>query len=137
MTTMRIASFGPMERVVRPFVAPRVLALDRVPPPPKPDPDTPEIVHARWGGEGNASFNVRGSPAPPPDPEPDPEPDPSVVIDFEEVAREEELIRVENPADAAQYVMVADILNITFRPPAALKRPPEELWRYVLHKPEP
>ena len=38
-----------------------------------------------------------------------------VVLDFDEIDREEETIRVENPDDAEQYVMVKRTLRILFQ----------------------
>lgn len=99
--------FAPMEGITRPSAAERVLqkALARV----KPDDDGE--ADFRFGKAAN--FNPPTQPTRPsttvnwPDDEETTDPGPEfVLIDYDEVARDEEEIRVENPDDSEQYVMV-------------------------------
>lgn len=144
MATVRIESFADLKRLIGPFAPPRVLPLDRIPPPRRPDELEENVVHARWGGEGASSFTgdrdgdgfhvrVTFGGRPPP---PDPDPEPSVLV-FEEVSREEtEPIRVENPENTENWVAVRDIKSWTCLPAPELQRPADETWQFVFHPPE-
>lgn len=132
MATYRIASFGPMERLVRPFVPARpVLALERIPAAVAP---AAEEAVAEWGGNTGASFagdqNGDGFTVTPPAEEDDP--DQGKILRFQEVGtREVTRVRIENPDNAAQWVEFDDPLTVTFRPPPELQRPPDEFWQLV------
>lgn len=95
-------------------IAERRLAkrLSRIP------PENEDLAaNVRWGGPGDM-----GQPIPwtyyswPRDqPEPDDEPEPQeLTINYNEVSRETDEVRVENPDDKEIYVMVERIKSITF-----------------------
>lgn len=139
MRTFHLASFAPMERLVRPFVPARpVLALERTPP--APVPPVVEEVEVEWGGPTKADFTGQSSGdgfkvEPPLDEE---NPEEGAVIDFEEIEgeRKEEQYRIDIQGQDGAFFMVADIVSMVFKPPPELKRPPDERWRLVLHRPK-
>lgn len=94
-------------------------------PPIPPEPEDEEAF-ARWGGTENidpddqsagaqAIINNYRFPAPNNDDEDDKEDDPQVTYTYTEVNRKTETVRVENPDDSDQYVMVERITEITFK----------------------
>jgi hypothetical protein len=111
------------------------LNLDRTPPPP---PKKEPIAHIRWGGKTGVSFTadvtnsitvVNPSDIPPVE----------GVLDFVEVERTEDVVRIFNPDDNTQWVDVARARTVTKRPPAqllkALNQPVTQLWRDVYNPP--
>lgn len=114
----RVATFAPLEKITRQSAAETILqrALARVP------PEGDGEAHFRFGRA--AKFDQTPQQSGPsirveyPDENQQPADDPSndiVVLDFDEIDREEEEIRVENPDDAEQYVMVKRVTRILFQ----------------------
>lgn len=130
MPTYRVATFAPMERLIRPFVPVRpVLAADR-----RSAPVVPPVEEAivEWGAETSPEFSGRrsGDGFKVEVPSGDDPPDLNTIIIFQEVGtREVVRVRVENPDNAEQWVEFDDPLTVTFRPPPELKRPGDELWQ--------
>lgn len=139
------------QRIVRPAVAIESHLKDRSPGPVEIPEQVSEI---RWGKASSFQWSVT---APPPlsegtgvrfDPdrdedEDDPAPT-SRTLEFDETARSVENIRVENPSDSEQYVIVQRINDITFRGPADFTGAlvqlrdgtiSELLFKYILHHP--
>lgn len=106
-----------IERIVRPFQAsplPPILRVesDAV------DPADLEIVEQHWGASGTDPRNYLSSiiwPPPPPPPPPPPGEPPTEI--FTEIFRVTDTVRVENPDDSEQYVMVKRISQIVFSGP--------------------
>jgi len=132
--------FAGRDRVLQRYVNSR--------PPENPDAE----ANIRWGGKSTWQF-VSGGGFQPHDiivnlPESDPdtpeEAPEEITLDFDEVTREETEVRVENPDDADQYVIVKNVDVIVFKGPDL--RPPELIgregrqqeiyYRYTLHTPE-
>jgi hypothetical protein len=111
-----------LERVVRPFESPRILALRARRKAREEDQSDDSLI--RWGRpseygtatqtkeESRGGFSVvNSSPSKTPQ---DPNKAPKV---YTEVSRTTETVRVTNPSDANQYVDVARITSILFRGP--------------------
>lgn len=64
-----------------------------------PDPRTQPSISVTWPDDGNQ----------------DDEPKEIHIIEYDEVSRQTETIRVENPDDSEQYVMVKNVLRIIFQ----------------------
>lgn len=104
---------GGIEWAIRPFqqaegVLARIVAQ-------RPPVDEDAEANLRWGKESDFDEPVRGGligttvtityPDFPPD-DPEDVPPETQVLEFEEISRESETVRVENPDDEDQYVMV-------------------------------
>jgi hypothetical protein len=116
--------FG-MERVVRPFQMMEVQPTVDNTKPQRPMPGEDAEAFAKWGGTSRfisqpqnpiETFGYGGFTATWPDPPPrEPEePDPPEVT-YTEVSRQEHEIRVENPEDKEQYIMVKKIKTIKMK----------------------
>ena len=138
--------------VVRQTVVIESFLKDRNPRPAEAAEQESEI---RWGKPSSFQWSVsnppptRGggvnvNPSPGGDDEED-EPGPK-TLEFEETERSVEDIRVENPSDSDQYVIVQRINDITFLAPADMLNSlvqlrdgsiSELLFKYILHHPAP
>lgn len=96
--------------------------------PVRPPLDEDREADIRFGGPSdfpydpvnNIGINVGGFNTKKPDPPPD-------VIEYNETERNTDKIRVENPDDSEQYVMVERINDITFQ------GPDEKLYKFILN----
>lgn len=99
-----------LESLVRPYQAPAPVSTKRITPVRTDVPD--ETAGGRWGKAGNLPVPVEVPPGEDP-----------LLINFEvkkkkehnEVSRETEKVRVENPDDPNQYVITERIKKITYR----------------------
>lgn len=114
-----------LERMVRPFESPRILALRARRKALEENLDEAEII---WGGPSEtgsatqtAEEDRRGFRIVNPKPEKDPAQDKPVLV-YSEVSRTTETVRVTNPQDSNQWVDVARIKSITFRGPDGIDR---------------
>lgn len=138
-------------RIVRPAVYIESHLKDRTPGPLEIPEQESEI---RWGKASSFQWSVSNPPATNgggsvsfPDGDDDEEPEPeSKTLEFDETTRTVEDIRVENPDDSEQYVIVQRINDITFRGPADFANAliqlrdgtiSELLFKYILHHPVP
>ena len=137
------------ERFVRTSVTIESFLRDRTAKPAEVPEQEAEI---RWGKASNFQWSVTNPPAtggggvtvrPNDDDEEEGEPGPT-TLEFDETARTTENIRVENPSDSEQYVIVQRINDITFRGPADFANAlialrdgtiSELLFKYILHHP--
>ena len=117
-----LSSTGTMEEITRPFGEAQIL-IDRLKAlrPVSGEEEGEAII--RWGAK--ASFNIQIDDAtgisinleegqdPPPE---------KKTIEFTELERETDEVRVENPDDPEQFVMVARITSITFDGPDGICR---------------
>lgn len=140
---------GSLDRLVRPSVTIESFLRDRAPGALEVPEQESEI---RWGKASSFQWSVTNPPAtggggftvnPGGDDEEEPEPGPK-TLEFDETARSTENIRVENPSDSEQYVIVQRINDITFRGPTDFANAliqlrdgsiSELLFKYILHHP--
>lgn len=124
MATIFRSGFGQgMEWAIRPFAG-RDAAIQRLVDRRPPEADG-SAANIRWGKPSGFGFSPGGFgivtttviyPTPDPD-DPDSVPE-DITLDFTEVSREEtDEIRIENPDDEDQYVMVKDVTVIVFEGP--------------------
>lgn len=126
---MGVISYGysSFERIVRPSVKIESHLRDRTP---APEIVPEEEAEIRWGGPSSFQWSVTNPPTnsgpsinvKPNDDEEEPtEPEDKILV-FDEIAAntETEDVRVENPEDSEQYVIVERILNIFFLSPPEL-----------------
>lgn len=121
----------------------------------RPPENLDDEANIRWGAtstfgfESGAGFGEAPTVTvtyPPTEDDTDPENPADIYVDFEEVQelREETEVRVENPDDSEQYVMVKNVDVIVFegpdlRPDALVGREGRQQkirYRYTLHTPE-
>lgn len=140
-------AFWHPERWVRPSVVIESHLKDRTPRPVEVPEQAAEI---RWGKASSFQWSVTNPPAGGsvtvrlPDDEPEePVPGPR-TLEFDETTRTVQNIRVENPSDSEQYVIVQRINDITFRGPSDFLNAlidlragtvSELLFKYILHHP--
>lgn len=122
LSTGSSRGYGSVERIVRPFELTSVLADDRVPP---PEEDPEEETEVRWGKASQFAYSITdpdeqlnsgGMQVNPTDDEGNEEepPEPASALIYQEVRRIAFPIRIENPDDSSQYVIVQRIYVIVF-----------------------
>ena len=100
------------------------------------DPPSIVVSPGSGGGGGVDDDDGGGGGGGTNDPVPQPPPSSTTIL-FDETQREVEEVRVENPDDSAQYVIVERITAITFRGPNTGRfGEVETLWKFTLHHPE-